>query len=178
MRKEGKSSEDVCMIFDEMYLQKSQEYFLGEMIGCDDEVELYKGIVCFMIDTLKESIPYVIKSLPEINIDANWLKTELLGSSNRGFRVRGIVFDNHPSNVSSFNKMLEHFNHNLAELYMLHKYATQVQKNLPLLRRCPFNKKGRNNLFKCKRFVFSQFEFSGFKDPINVPGGEIAWNLS
>ena len=104
---------------------------MGGIIGWDDEVELYKGIVCFMIVALKESIPYVIKSLPEINIDANWLKTELLGSSNCGFRVRAIAFDNHPSNVSSFKKMLEHFNQNLDELYMLHKYATQVQKNLP-----------------------------------------------
>ena len=49
------------MIFDEMYLQKRQEYFGGEMIGGDDEGELYKGIICFMIVGLKESIPYVIK---------------------------------------------------------------------------------------------------------------------
>ena len=33
----------------------------------------------------------------------------------------------------------------------------------------------RNNLLKCKRFIFHLFEFSGFKDSINVPGGEIAW---
>ena len=65
LRIEPKISEDVCMIFDEMYLQKRQEYFWGEMIGCDDEGELYKGIVCFMIAGLKESIPYVIKSSPE-----------------------------------------------------------------------------------------------------------------
>ena len=32
-----------------------------------------------------------------------------------------------------------------------------------------------NNLLKYKRFIFLLFEFSGFKDPINVPGGEIAW---
>ena len=30
---------------------------------------------------------------------------------------------------------------------------------------------------KCKWFIFLQFEFSGFKDPINVPGGEIAWKI-
>ena len=33
----------------------------------------------------------------------------------------------------------------------------------------------RNSLLKCKRFIFPPFEFSGFKDPINVPRGEIAW---
>ena len=106
LRIEGKISEDVCMIFDEMYLLKSQEYFGGETIGCDDEGELYTGIVCFMIVGLKESIPYVIKSSPETNIDANWLKTELLDSleilSNFVFRVRAIVCDKHPSNVSCF----------------------------------------------------------------------------
>ena len=36
---------NVQMIFDEMCLQKSQEYFWGEMTGFDDEGELYKGIV-------------------------------------------------------------------------------------------------------------------------------------
>ena len=33
----------------------------------------------------------------------------------------------------------------------------------------------RNNLLNCKRFMFPPFECSGFKDPIDVPGGEIAW---
>ena len=97
------------MIFDEMYLQRSQEYSGGEMIGCDAERELYKGIVSFMIVDLKESIPYVIKSSPETNTNAKWLKTELLDSleilSNCGFRVRAIACENHPSNVTSFKKL-------------------------------------------------------------------------
>ena len=121
LRIEGKISRDVCMIFYEMYLQKSQEYFWGEMTGC--EGELYQGKVCFMIVGLKESIPYVIKSSPETNIEANWFKTELLDSleilSNCGFRVRTIVCDNHPPNVSSFKKLLEHVNQNTDELYVL-----------------------------------------------------------
>ena len=143
------------------------------MIGCDDEGELYKEIVCFMIVGLNESVPYVIKSSPETITDINWLKTELLGSpavlSNCGFCVRAIVCDNHPSNVSSFKKLLEHVNQNPDELYMLHKSrkiylcydAVHLLKNV------------RNNLLKCKRFILAPFEFSGFKDPINVPGGEM-----
>ena len=95
------------------------------MIGCDDERELYKGIVCFMTVRVKESIPHVIKSSRETNIDADWLKTELLDSleilSNCGFHVRAIVCDNHPLNVSSFKKRLEHVNQNPDELYMLRK---------------------------------------------------------
>ena len=61
------------MIFDEMYLQKSQEYFGGETIGCDDEGELYTGIVCFMIVGLKESIPYRLKpTLTRIDLKQNF----------------------------------------------------------------------------------------------------------
>ena len=109
-----------------MYLQKSQKYFWGKMIGSDDEGELYKGIsFFFMIVGLKESIPSVIKSSPETNIDANWLKTKFLDSlkilSNCGFRVRAIVCDNYPATVPSFKKLLEHIIQNPDELYMLHK---------------------------------------------------------
>ena len=168
MRIEEKISDDVCLIFDEMYLQKSQEYFRGEMIGCDDEGELCKGIVCFMIVDLKGSIPYVIKSSLKTNTDANWLITELLDSlailSNCGFRVRAIVCDSHPRNVSSFKKRLEHINQNSDELYMLHKSrkiclcydAVNLIKNV------------RSNLLKYKRFIFPPFEFSAFIDPINA----------
>ena len=52
---------DVCLVFDEVYLQKNQGYFARETIGCDDKGELYMGIVCFMLVGLKESIPSVIK---------------------------------------------------------------------------------------------------------------------
>ena len=162
-----------------MYLQKSQEYFLGKIIGCDDEGELYKGkgIIYFMIAALKESTIYVIKSLSETNIDTNWLKIELLNSieilSNCGFRVRAISCNFHPSNVSRFRKLLKHVNQNPDELYMLHKSrriylccgAVHVIKNV-----C-------NNLLKYEQFIFLPFEFSGFKDPTNVPGGEISWKM-
>ena len=60
LRIEGKISEDECMIFVEVYLQESQEYFWGEMFVCDGKGYLYKGIVCFMIVGLKESISYVL----------------------------------------------------------------------------------------------------------------------
>ena len=145
------------MILDEMYLKKSLECFGGEMIDCDDEGELYKGIVCFMIVGLKESILYVIKSLPETNIDANWLKTELLDSleilSNCGFCVRAIVCDNRPSNVSSFKKLLEHVNQNPDELYMLQK----SRKTYPCYDAIHLIKNVHNNLLKCNRFTFPQY---------------------
>ena len=57
MKKDGKISEDIRLLFDEMYLQKCEEYFEGELIGSDENGELYKEIVYFMIVRLKEFIP-------------------------------------------------------------------------------------------------------------------------
>ena len=65
LRNEGRISSDVCLIFDEMDLQKCEEYFVGDLVGCNSECGLYKGLVCFMIVGLKDSIPYVTKSSPE-----------------------------------------------------------------------------------------------------------------
>ena len=47
-----------------MYLQKCEEYFGGELKRCGEDGNLYKGLVCYMIVGLKESVPYVIKFSP------------------------------------------------------------------------------------------------------------------
>ena len=62
------------MLFDEIYLLKREEYVVGDLVGCNSEGELCKGLVCFMMAGLKNSIPYVIKSSPETRINADWLK--------------------------------------------------------------------------------------------------------
>ena len=78
MKNEGKISEDVCLLFDEMYLQKCEEYFGGDLIGCGEDGNLYKGLVCFMNVGFKESVPYVIKSSPQTGTNAGLLKSEVL----------------------------------------------------------------------------------------------------
>ena len=130
-----------------------------------------------MIVGLKKFISYVIKSSPETKINAGWLKEELihcLGTlSKSGFNVRAIVCDNHPSNVSSFKNLLQHFNQDPDELFIWYELrkiylfydAVHLMKNI------------RNNLINYKRLLFPSFKFDGFKDPINVPGGEIKWKL-
>ena len=49
LKKDGKISEDICLLFDEMYLQKCEEYFGGEQIGSYENGELYKGIVYSLV---------------------------------------------------------------------------------------------------------------------------------
>ena len=35
LRNEDKISSDVCLMFDKMYLQKCEEYFAGDFVGCN-----------------------------------------------------------------------------------------------------------------------------------------------
>ena len=57
----------------------------------------------FMIVGLKENVPYIIESVPDRNIDGQWIKEQILDSlktfKNCGFRVRAIVSDNHSANL-------------------------------------------------------------------------------
>ena len=57
MKKDVKISKDICLLFNEMHLQKCEEYFGGELISPNKNGKLDKEIVCFMIEGIKESIP-------------------------------------------------------------------------------------------------------------------------
>ena len=78
LKDNGSISDDVILIVDEMFLQKCEEYIAGESYGADEQGELCKGMVCFMIVGLKSNIPSVVKALPEKQITGEWLKDELL----------------------------------------------------------------------------------------------------
>ena len=66
LKDDEKISSDVCLIFDEMYLQKCEEYTGGQLIGAATNGELYKGIVSFMIIGIRQN-------------NADWLKNETIG---------------------------------------------------------------------------------------------------
>ena len=71
--------------------------------------QLHKGVVCFMIIVLKSNVSHVIRSVPETNIQGEQLQGEILSSiialENIGFNERGVICDNHPSNVSEFSNI-------------------------------------------------------------------------
>ena len=56
-------------MIDEIYLQKSAQYQSGEYVGVDEEGNLYKGIVAFMVVGLKQSIPFVFRAIPEVTFN-------------------------------------------------------------------------------------------------------------
>ena len=95
LREKGHISSDVILMVDEMFLQKEASYQSGDYVGEDEEGELYKGIACFMIVGLKQSVPHVIQAIPEVTITGEWLAEKISASlhslAQTGFTVRGIV---------------------------------------------------------------------------------------
>ena len=175
LKAKGKISKDVILIFDEMYLQKCEEYSGGQTIGANEENELYKGVVSFLVVGLKQNVSYMVKSVPETKIDGKFLKEGILESirilEDCDFRVRAVVSDDHSANVSAFQMLLRDSNQDKDSLFMMHgtNKIYLFHDTVHLL------KSVRNNLVNCKRFLFPSFKFEGFLDKIEVPGGAVHW---
>ena len=51
-------------MIDEIYLQKSAQFQSGEYVGVDEEGNLYPGLVAFTVVGLKQSLPFVVETIP------------------------------------------------------------------------------------------------------------------
>ena len=80
LREKGHISSDVILMVDEMFLQKEASYQSGDYVAADEEGELYKGIACFMIVGLKQSVRHVIQAIPEVTIIGEWLAEKISAS--------------------------------------------------------------------------------------------------
>ncbi len=171
-------SRDVILIFDEMYLQKSTQFHGGKYEGADEDGNPYKGIVVFMIVGMKKSKPYVIKACPETAINGDWIAREVEKAigllCKAGFNVRGIVADNHSSNVSAFNILISKFDSDASRLFIHH--PENESRSYIFFDNVHLLKNIRNNLFNVKKFVFPKFEFK-IRDEIvaSSPDGYISW---
>ena len=174
---EGHISSDVILMVDEMYLQKGTSYQGGDYIGEDETGDLYKGIACFMIVGLKDSIPYVIKAVPETTITGTWLADQISASieslSKTGFTVRGVVTDNHNSNVTAFNTLKRKYGKK-DQLFIRHP-ANHNKNTYLFFDTVHLMKNVRNNLLNGKRYVFPQFDYEKDGIKIHCPAGYIAW---
>jgi len=176
-----KISKDVVLLVDEMYLQKSLQYQDGKIYGSDEDGNLFKGIMTFMIVGLRKNIPFVIKAVPESKIDGKWISSNIEESIKSlheiGFQVRAVISDNHPSNIAAFRDLCQKFGivtHENAISLLSKSNSTPIYlfyDSVHLLKNI------RNNLLNSKRFIFPPFAFDQFYDEINVPGGEISWRL-
>ena len=174
---EEKIDKDVVLLIDEMYLQKEVQFQQGKVIGCDNDGNLFKGIMTFMIVGLRKSIPLVVKAVPESKIEGKWLSAQIEESIQSlheiGFHVRAVISDNHPSNVSAFRNLLSKYGCTSHEHAILHP-STQNRISYLFFDSVHLLKNIRNNLLNSRRFIFPAFEYPRF---ITLPAGEISWKL-
>ena len=109
LQEKSEFSTDLILMEDEMYLQKAAQYQARAYDGANEEGNLYKGIVAFMVVGLKQSIPYVVQAISEVTFNGQWLCDKIASNIenpvNAGFRVRGFVADNQSSNVNVFTSL-------------------------------------------------------------------------
>ena len=82
-------------MIDEMYFQKSAQYQSGEYV---EKGNLYKNVFAFIAVGLKEPIPLVVETIPEVTFNGQWLTEKIRDKIDNlieiGLRVQGIVTDN------------------------------------------------------------------------------------
>ena len=70
-------SKGVILMFNEnheIYFKKNEDYVGGELVGANEDGQLYRGILCFMIVGLQENVPFMVKAIPEIEMSSDVLK--------------------------------------------------------------------------------------------------------
>ena len=130
-----------------------------------------------MIAGLKESVPYAIKAIPEVQYSGQSLATETaecihsLGAS--GFNARCVVNDNHFANVNSF-KCLHNDFQNDSNLYIQHP-GNGLKKTYLFYDSVYLLKSICNSLLQTKKLVFPAFNYDKNGVVINCPDGYITW---
>ena len=68
---QGKVVMDIILLLDEKYLPKEAHYQSGKLVGVDKEMNLFKGVMSFMINRFKKSVPCVLKAVSDVKIESN-----------------------------------------------------------------------------------------------------------
>ena len=173
----GNISQDIILMIDEMYLQKGAQYHGGEYIGADENNELYKGIMVFMITGMKRTLPIVVRACPEVFITGEWLSNEIIKClfdlNDAGFFIRAIVTDNHSVNVNAFKILLEQFDGDKNHYISIPNFHNRIYlffDSVHLLKNI------RNSLLNRKKFVFPAFSFEISNSFVSSQDGSISWS--
>ena len=177
---QGKIGKDIVLL-DEIYLQKDMEYQGGKLVGIYSEGNLFKGVIIFMINILKQSIPFVIKAIPEVKIVSLWLSEQIdecIHTLNKtGFNIVTVISNNHSTNVSVFNILIKKHPHTKKDISIMN-HPSNINNGIYLFfDSVHLLKNIRNDLFNSKRFIFPQSNFDEFYDSINLDAGEVTWKL-
>eukprot|EP00800_Vazella_pourtalesii_P011575 TRINITY_DN2786_c0_g1_i2.p1 TRINITY_DN2786_c0_g1~~TRINITY_DN2786_c0_g1_i2.p1 ORF type:complete len:266 (-),score=6.41 TRINITY_DN2786_c0_g1_i2:131-928(-) len=140
---------------------------------------MYTSILCFMVVSLKKSIPFVISAIPLVKNSGEMVYQNinkcisLLTQSQ--FRVRAIISDNHTTNVKAYKILLTNYrcqgkNYKITNPYLSHQNIYLLFDTCHLIRNI------RNNLLSKKFFDIPAFEFTSVNFNISFPAGFVQWS--
>lgn len=169
--------EGCVLIVDGIYLQKSVQYHSGYYVGEDPEGSLYKGVVVYLIVSLINYVPCAIKALLRTSRSGYWLSDEIdksiINLEKISLQVRAGALDDLASNVNVFSILLNKCggDHNL---FIYHPAYGDQLKTYLLFDIFHLTKNFRNNLLNRTKFIFPEYYFDLFDDPIVEPIGNIS----
>ena len=74
---------------------------------------MYKGILCFMVVSLKKTIPFILKAIPTVKLSSTVISDGILDClsmlTKDNLNTRAVIADNHRSNISAYQYLLNHY---------------------------------------------------------------------
>ena len=170
----------MIILLGEMYLQQEVQYDGRELTGCTNLLQLYKSILCFMVVSLKQSTPYILKDIPLTKIDHHIVQNGILDClkvlNEALFNTRAVISDNHPTNVSAFKHLKERYPCSLRENSMIS--PSNPDRHLYLLfDSVHLMKNIRNNLIAKGFFQIPGLSTSLMDSFFDVVPGFIKWSV-
>ena len=77
LKESESTSTDVIVIFDEIYLQKCEEYFGRKTFDVDEIGEIFKGMLSLMLVGLKSNNHFIINCVPEKEVNLYFVLNNL-----------------------------------------------------------------------------------------------------
>ena len=102
---------NISLLKEEIYLQQDTQYQGSKPSGIGEEENMFKGVMTFIINSLKSCIHFIVESVPEIKIQDVLLSQkidkyiDLLHDSD--FNIIFVKCDNHSTNATAFNLFLK-----------------------------------------------------------------------
>ena len=162
-----------------MYIQQEVQHDGRDLIGCNAELQMFKSILCFMVVSLKQSIPYIIKAMPLTNINHQIVQDAILSCisilNKAKFTIRAVVCDNHPTNVSAYKHLK--FTYSCATRHNAMTNPSNPEKYTYLIfDTVHLMKNIRKNLLAKKFFQVPPLDVTVMDGVRNIPPGTIRWS--
>ena len=170
---------DIVILLDEMHLQPQVQFDGQTLIGCNADMVMYTSILCFMVVSLKTSIPFVISAIPLVKNSGEMVYQNinkcisLLTQSQ--FRVRAIISDNHTTNVKAYNLLLTNYKYQ-DKNYKITNPILSDQNIYLLFDTFHLIKNIRNNLLSRRFFDIPAFKFISGNFSISFHPGFVQWS--